>query len=103
MIGKDENQEEVSFKVADRRKFNSDGSVKEGVTLDAAPLLTAEEKPSAEVPKTAPVADETAVDQAGDQDAHEAESDIPGADDPASFVNFLSTLVTNAAAALGAV
>jgi hypothetical protein len=31
------------------------------------------------------------------------EEDIPGADDPASFVNFLSTLATNAAAALGAV
>jgi hypothetical protein len=27
---------------------------------------------------------------------------IPGAEDPASFVNFLSTLATNAAAALGA-
>ncbi len=42
MIGHDENQEEVSFKVADRRKFNSDGSVKEGVTLESA---KAEEKP----------------------------------------------------------
>ncbi|MCV4567462.1 DUF1844 domain-containing protein, partial [Escherichia coli] len=31
------------------------------------------------------------------------ESELPGADDPASFVNFLSTLATNAAAALGAV
>ena len=31
------------------------------------------------------------------------EEDIPGADDPASFVNFLSTIATNAAAALGAV
>ena len=28
---------------------------------------------------------------------------MPGAQDPASFVNFLSTLATNAAAALGAV
>jgi hypothetical protein len=31
------------------------------------------------------------------------DADIPGADDPASFINFLSTLATNAAAALGAV
>ena len=30
------------------------------------------------------------------------EEDFPGAEDPASFVNFLSTLATNAAAALGA-
>ena len=31
MIGKDNEEEEVHFKVADRRKFNADGSVKDGV------------------------------------------------------------------------
>jgi hypothetical protein len=36
-------------------------------------------------------------------DDADTEDDIPGADDPASFVNFLSTLATNAAASLGAV
>ena len=30
-----------------------------------------------------------------------AESDIPGADDPASFINFLMSIASNAAAALG--
>ena len=49
MIGKDDNQEEVSFKVADRRKFNSDGSLKEGVTLEP-------EKP-AETPEVKAVAE----------------------------------------------
>jgi hypothetical protein len=39
---------------------------------------------------------ESALDDPGEED------DIPGADDPASFVNFLSTLATNAAASLGA-
>ena len=34
MIGHDENQEEVSFKVTDRRKFNPDGSVKDGVVIE---------------------------------------------------------------------
>ena len=34
--------------------------------------------------------------------ASDEEDDLPGADDPTSFVNFLSTLATNAAAALGA-
>jgi len=101
MIGKDENQEEVTFKVADRRKFNPDGSVKEGVTLDAAPLPKVEEKP-AEESAAAPVSDK-AADSTDDADMDGAASDIPGADDPASFVNFLSTLATNAAAALGAV
>ena len=100
MIGKDEQQEEVSFKVADRRKFNADGSVKEGVTLDAAPAPAEKEpaQPGAEAPQPA---EET---QPLEDNAAEAiEQDIPGADDPASFVNFLSTLATNAAAALGAV
>src|SRR4029079_16129720 len=97
MIGKDDNQEEVTFKVADRRKFNPDGSVKEGVTLDASPPPPkAEEKP-AEHPSAAPVSNE-AADETDDAHTDDAESDIPGADDPASFVNFLSTLATNAAA-----
>ena len=34
MIGHEENQEDVSFKVTDRRKFNPDGSVREGVVID---------------------------------------------------------------------
>jgi hypothetical protein len=98
MIGKDENQEEVSYKVADRRKFNADGSVKEGVTLDA-PKPAA---PAAEQQMPAPPAGH--ADDDGHQDAGaDTEADFPGADDPTSFVNFLSTLATNAAAALGAV
>ena len=43
MMGNDDNQDEVTFKVADRRKFNSDGSVKEGVVLEAAKV---KEKPA---------------------------------------------------------
>ena len=35
-IGPEDNQEEVTFKVADRRKFNADGSVREGVTIEPA-------------------------------------------------------------------
>ncbi len=100
MIGHEENQEDVSFKVTDRRKFNPDGSIREGVVID-------EPKP---VPATAP---ETPAEQikekevlpevgAGPVDEPD-DGDIPGADDPASFVNFLSTLATNAAASLGAV
>jgi hypothetical protein len=110
MIGKDENQEKVSFKVADRRKFNPDGSVKEGVTLDAEP----EKSATVETGRSARVADESHTDSSDidldtitlDDEPTEKGADageIPGADDPASFVNFLSTLATNAAAALGAV
>jgi hypothetical protein len=107
MIGRDDQAEEVTFKVADRRKFNADGSVREGVVLDE-PKPAPEPQPKRE---QSAVADPESLSQS-DAEAPEAEfgetddadeSDIPGADDPASFVNFLSTLATNAAASLGAV
>lgn len=108
MIGKDEH-EEIELKVVDRRKFNPDGSLKEGVVLEPAP-----KKPDPEAAKPAepsPIEAATKADEEldpyegaylDDEPGDEAD-DIPGAQDPASFVNFLSTLATNAAAALGAV
>ena len=108
MIGKDDNQEEVSFKVADRRKFNPDGSLKEGVTLEPAKQ---EEKPAGPVTSAAatkPEPPKTKSTEPSPEPVHEDEfagdeDDFADADDPASFVHFLSTLATNAAAALGAV
>ena len=104
MIGPEDNQEEVTFKVTDRRKFNADGSVKDGVVIEP----KAEEKPqpapaaAAEVPReAAPTLGELGDDDIPDMP--DAGEEIPGAEDPASFVNFLSTLATNAAASLGAV
>jgi len=103
MIGKDDPQEEVSFKVADRRKFNADGSVKEGIVLEPEPApVEAQPPPEAAPPEPAANADVTATEPPAADEPDENE-EIPGADDPASFVNFLSTLATNAAAALGAV
>ena len=98
MIGKDDTQEEVSFKVADRRKFNADGSVKDGVTLDAAKAApqTVSDESSPHIETESENLDE-APDSAADEPTEEPE--IPGAEDPASFVNFLSMLATNAAAA----
>jgi len=101
MIGRDDNGEEVSYKVADRRKFNPDGSVREGVVLDEPrPEKDIKAEPPPEVATKAPVAEAVEADEHGE---HEDAEDVPGADDPASFVNFLSTLATNAAASLGAV
>lgn len=102
MIGHDDSQEEVSFKVADKRKFNADGSVKEGVTLEPDKV---EEKPVAEkvelrAEKERSDGNEKNVAEMPPEDESE---EIPGAEDPASFINFLSTLATNAAASLGAV
>jgi hypothetical protein len=104
MIGKEENQEEVTFKVADRRKFNLDGSLKDGVTIEPEPpkadAATAPSSAPAEPQAPSPGEEPTSQNENGED---EVGGDIPGANDPASFVNFLSTLATNAAAALGAV
>ena len=104
MIGQDDNDEEVHYKVADKRKFNSDGSLREGVTLEPAKAEQAVEaeqpapEPQQEVPE---LEEDFSVETPDDNGTDDGE--IPGAHDPASFVNFLSTLATNAAAALGAV
>lgn len=103
MIEREEEQPEI--KVTDRRKFNLDGSVREGVQIEP-------EKPETETRLSEPqieLADEIPAQQAdltsfaeeADEEEFDA-SNIPGADDPASFINFLSTLATNAAASLGA-
>ena len=101
-------EEQPVIKVTDRRKFNIDGSIREGVEIEP-------EKPKAETPVFEPQG-ETAAAGAfeaalpeefqtappSEEFAGIEEEEIPGAEDPASFVNFLSTLATNAAAALGA-
>lgn len=100
MIGKDDN-EEVVLKVTDRRKFNFDGSVREGVEIEKE--TPKEEKLAFEEPKVFESTIEESIEQGPLEEIEsETEDEIPGADDPASFVNFLSTLATNAAASLGA-
>jgi hypothetical protein len=106
MIGKDDSNEEVTFKVADRRKFNSDGTLKEGVTLEEPEAETTAATGAAvetRTKATATDAETATVGAATADDEDFDEEDLPGAENPASFVNFLSTLVTNAAASLGAV
>jgi hypothetical protein len=100
-------EEQPVIKVTDRRKFNLDGSVREGVEIEP-------EKPPTETPIFEPSAEtganlfepaapeEIQAAPLSEEFSGDAEEDIPGAEDPASFVNFLSTLATNAAAALGA-
>lgn len=99
MIEREEEQPVV--KVTDKRKFNFDGTVREGVELEA-------EKPKETVKLETPQSQTAMTEQAetpdfADETAGIDEEEIPGADDPASFINFLSTLATNAAASLGAV
>lgn len=116
-------EQEGVFKVTDRRLFNSDGSVREGVTIEKT-----EPKPEPEKTENAEVAEPTASeanafqefsieepdadpiaqvdageDAVSDEEAETAEEEeIPGEQDPASFVNFIMSLASQAAAALGA-
>jgi len=95
MIGKEDinNEEQPELVITDRRKFNVDGSLREGVTIEA-------EKPKEEKPVSAEAETELPPEQTAEPEFDD--SDIPGADDPTSFVNFLTTLASQAAAALGA-
>lgn len=107
MNGQEEKQDEVVLKVIDRRKFNADGSLKEGVTLEDIPRT--DESVSVDSVAAKPV-EMSGLDPSPESIAEQipaieepSEDELIGADDPTSFVNFLSTLATNAAAALGAV
>ena len=111
MIGKDENSEEQPvLKVTDRRKFNLDGSVRDGAVFEPEKPKEAEKPAESAAPAieeaAQPPADEP-FESASEETFGEAEENfdmgaMPGEDDPASFVNFLTTLATNAAASLGA-
>lgn len=93
-------EEQSSITVKDKRKFNLDGSVREGYEADEPKETPAVKEVKQEV--SPPSAATVPVEGASPELESEADDDIPGAEDPASFVNFLSTLVTNAAASLGA-
>lgn len=93
-------EEQSSITVKDRRKFNLDGSIREGFEAEAVREIPAP-PPVTPSQTSEPRLTEIEKDEAVAQETT-GEEDIPGADDPASFVNFLSTLVSNAAASLGA-
>jgi Domain of unknown function (DUF1844) len=107
-------EQEANFKVTDRRLFNADGSVREGVTIEKAPEKPAPpeetaEDPIAEAAKEAEAIQEIASEpttpeaiEALEGDETGEEEEIPGEHDPASFVNFIMSLASQAATALGA-
>lgn len=102
-----EREEEQEIKVTDRRKFNLDGTVREGVEIEPEKPKTdlMPEAAESEIITSSTAAEPMTLEGISEDSEAEEEfdaEDYPGADDPASFVNFLSTLATNAVAALGA-
>lgn len=102
------NEEQPNFKVTDRRLFNPDGTPR-----DVPPEEKPEPKPAA-APQTtsaptttAEAAGSTAFTQPESanapipEPADPDEDELPDADNPAGFANFIMTIASNAASSLG--
>ncbi len=114
-------EEQSNFKVTDRRLFNPDGTPRdiereEEATAEAATATEAQAsvEATAQTERAAPAApaEEQSETGAAEDSRDFATPDdelsgigggasIPGADDPASFINFLMSIASNAASALG--
>src|SRR5436190_10350677 len=105
-------EEQPNFKVTDRRLFNPDGSPRD-LPPEEQPVAKVEPTPEPAEP-SAPVAEFTAPTEASaatepvasdepeeTSDDELSEEELEGAQDPASFLNFLMSIASNAASALG--
>ena len=100
------NEEQPNFKVTDRRLFNPDGTPR-----DVPPEEKPEPKPvpSPEVANASTPAAEASVSSQSAQPAttpaHEPaeadEEELPDAENPAGFANFIMSIASNAASSLG--
>jgi Domain of unknown function (DUF1844) len=100
--------EQTNFKVTDRRLFNPDGTPR-----DIAPEADATAKPAAAATTTggAAAASEPSPQQTSSASAQPApepsgqaeidEDELSALDDPASFVNFVMSIASNAASSMG--
>ena len=99
------NDEQTNFKVTDRRLFNSDGSpreVPENQKSEPQPSTNAAQPNIASAPAEAQPSAATQRQNDAEPELSAAEdSDLAGAEDPASLVNFLMSIASNAASALG--
>lgn len=108
--------EQGNFKVTDRRLFNADGSAREvppEEKPEPAREVKAEEVPAEAAPSAPAAPAPVEFSGVGDTDAPVASTDQPstdsdvdeaellGAEDPASFANFMMSIASNAASSLG--
>jgi len=102
-------EEQPNFKVTDRRLFNADGSPRDlppeeqpVAKVDPIPEPAQPSPPVAEAVEAAAATEPVAsneLEEAPDDELSEEE--IADAQDPASFLNFLMSIASNAASALG--
>lgn len=111
-------EEQTNFKVTDRRLFNADGSARE-VPPEEKPEareVKTEATPATEQPEPSIASSpaETVSDTKGEASADAAsqsqepvaaadpeDEELLGAEDPASFANFMMSIASNAASSLG--
>jgi Domain of unknown function (DUF1844) len=106
--------EQTSFKVTDRRLFNADGSPRELSPEEKKDLATAEASSvatsvaastqtaqSSDTRSTTPTSEAKAPTAEASQGDSEEDFEMPDSRDPASFVNFIMSIASNAASALG--
>lgn len=97
-------EEQSNFKVTDRRLFNADGSPRDVPAEERAQDPTPSVATPAEEPASDKIIDatysETLPDATAEPEPPPAE-EIPGAEDPASFTNFIMSIASNAASSLG--
>lgn len=91
--------EQITFKITDRRLFNSDGSPRELSDEEKAAAKTAAVTVSPEQSGTIVTEASKAVHSDPSQKADN--EDLPDAEDPAGFANFIMSVASNAASALG--
>jgi len=93
--------EQPNFKVTDRRLFNADGTPRdlppEEKTETPAVAATSPQPAPPVTPSAEPDVDSTS----NANEELDDEEELEGAQDPASFVNFLMSIASNAASALG--
>lgn len=101
--------EQTNFKVTDRRLFNPDGSPREQSAdqkADTQATETVKTPGSSDVASSTPqiITGTTPATVAQHPDLEpmtEEDAEVPGADDPTSFVNFMMSIASNAASSLG--
>jgi hypothetical protein len=108
-------EEQTSFKVTDRRLFNPDGTPREltpeekqassatsGATVVSQDTqATASSQPRPETPTQSRAQERTSPSSASAKDREAPDVEPADARDPASFVNFVMSIASNAASSLG--
>ena len=92
--------EQPTFKVTDRRLFNADGTPRDLPPDEKSepPTPVAAKPPDAPQAATPP---EERIEPAAESSDDLEEEEVEGAHDPTSFVNFVMSIASNAASALG--